>query len=108
MFQYNPFNYTEFANIVNSCVLRAKEASNLVEDKGYANNDMLVLTFLNNQKEKDLIAAGLDVEKRKGAAGHYWLNVRNGQAERNTTFCRELTEMLRVSGILSTIVYQSD
>lgn len=110
MFKYNPFDYAEFAKIINSCLVRAHAITDAQVDKGYVNNDMLALTFLENKDIEKFTEQGLRMEKRegKGIKNQYWLLEQNGQAERNTEFCRQLTEMLRQAGILSTLVYQSD
>ena len=110
MFKYNPFDYVEFAKIINSCLVRAHAITDVIEDKGYVNNDMIALTFLTTDDVTKFTEQGLRMERRtgKGINNQFWLLEQNGQAERNTEFCLELSEMLRQAGILSTIVYQSD
>lgn len=110
MFEYNPFDYVEFAKIINSCLVRAHAITDAKEDKGYANNDMIALTFLTTNDVTKFTDQGLRMERRsgKGISNQFWLMEQNGQAERNTEFCRQLSEMLRQAGILSTIVYQAD
>lgn len=108
MFNYSNFNYNHFADLINSCVLRAKEAAKLVDDSGTVNNDCLVLTFLHGKRLDLFLAAGLPMSKRTGVTGHFWLDIQFGQANRNAEFCRQLTEMLRTAGIMSAVVAVSD
>lgn len=108
MFNYSNFNYNHFADLINSCVLRAKEAAKLVDDSGTVNNDCLVLTFLYGKRLDLFLAVGLPMSKRTGVTGHFWLDIQFGQANRNAEFCRQLTEMLRTAGIMSSVVSVPD
>ena len=117
MFDYSKFDADKYAEILNSCILRAKEFSNKFDDTGTMNLDTLILTHVPKAQGAKLIDMGLPVsvvEKTKGVKlleiqkNQLWLDIQNGQASRNTNFVRKLGEFLREAGIMSSVKYIVD
>lgn len=103
MFNYADFDYDRFAMIVNSCILRAKNTTEGVDDTGSVNNDMVLLSNLRNKRLQSFTSRELPISKHSLEPGYFWLDVQNGQAERNRQFCLALSEYLRQQGITSSV-----
>ena len=108
MFDYSKFDADKYADILNSCILRAKEFSNKFDDTGTMNLDTLILTHVPKAQGEKLIDMGLPVSVVEKTKTELWLDVQNGQASRNTNFVRKLGEFLREAGIMSSVKYIID
>ena len=102
MFNYADFDYARFALIIKSCVLQAKNKTETIEDIGTTNNDMVLLSNLRNKPLNSFLEVDLPVSKDTDP-GYFWLEIQNGQANRNTQFCLTLSELLRQQGITSSV-----
>lgn len=102
MFNYADFDYARFAMVIKSCVLQAKNKTDALEDTGTINNDMVLLSNLRNKRLDSFLEVDLPVSKDTDP-GYFWLEVQNGQANRNTEFCLLLSEFLRQQGITSSV-----
>lgn len=101
MFRYDQFDYANFIQIVNSCVLRAKEQVEYAVDDTTLSTDYVVLTFLSGVDQTKLNEFGLvflSVSDREVE-----LVANYGASNRNKQFCRTLSELLRQAGILSVV-----
>ena len=108
MFDYSKFDADKYAEILNSCILRAKEFSNKFDDTGTMNLDTLILTYVPKGQGAKLIDKGLPISAVEKSKSEFWLDVQNGQASRNTDFIRKLGEFLREAGIMSSVKYIID
>lgn len=103
MFNYADFDYERYAMIIKSGILQAKNKTDMVEDSGTVNNDKVLLSNLRNKRLDSFLVQGLEVSKHPSQPGYFWLDVQNGQANRNTQFCLFLSEFLRQQGITSSV-----